>query len=216
MLLVLRRIGDVETHPDEKAILGDWHVVKIAADRVREGYTVPEDDYLSARARREERPSPSGCRTRRSVTLDESTLCLLHRIRLTRPMTGGPPADERTRVSLPYGIDPTTKPATIDISTVRLYLTNVSPNQSPPPVAIFGLVGISRLDGERLTLRLALAAPEEGGYGRRPTPPRLRGGTRRGPVRDRACRADPTEAGGPGWGSSRRTVLISGSRRLAR
>ena len=78
VLLVLRRIGDVETHPDEQALLGDWHVLKVAADRIHEGYEVREDVYSGGgRATKKTRLS-KWLSDMSSITLDKSSLCLLH------------------------------------------------------------------------------------------------------------------------------------------
>ncbi|MCX7427825.1 MAG: protein kinase [Planctomycetia bacterium] len=153
VLLVLRRVGDVETHPDEKAILGDWHVVKITADRISDHYRVTERNSFGGEVGRETFAFSMWLSMTSGVVFDKSSLAFL-RDPDVAPGIGGARLDERTSVSPPYAIDPTAKPATIDVSS-RGALGLMY--WSPPRPATCSIRGIYRLDGDVLTLRLALS-----------------------------------------------------------
>jgi uncharacterized protein (TIGR03067 family) len=149
-LLVLRRIGEVESHPDEKAILGNWHVVKTATGQLDPALFVQGEMQDSGGFV----PQPGSLAERLPTVTAVSFQ--IDGIQFFPHGDRQPTGDDATttpsgRLAGCYAIDATRKPRVIDVTTP--FLVRHTPNAIHQ---LRSLRGIYRLDGEQLVIRFAV------------------------------------------------------------
>ena len=158
-LVVLKRVAPIVTHPDVKAIQGQWYVTKVSAEKLTDDYRViPNDVTDFNKAAAPDLPTLSTLLNRiTGAVFSEDSLLFQGGKQL---LAGFPRANvedasrrrgKRGYAGGVYTISPEDKPATIDIiHGLPIF------SRKGPDVGSLGFRGIYRLDGETLRIRLGV------------------------------------------------------------